>query len=50
VQIWNLGDGKLLHTLLANDRAILSVAISADSRTIATGSYGEVQVWRVPAT
>ncbi|WP_373545384.1 WD40 repeat domain-containing protein [Chamaesiphon sp.] len=50
VNIWNLSDGKLLHTLSAHDRAILSVAISADSRTIATGSYSEVQVWRVPST
>ena len=49
VNIWNLHDGQLLHTLLATDRAILSVAISTDCRTIAIGSYGEVQVWRVPA-
>jgi WD domain, G-beta repeat len=48
VNIWNLSDGKLLHTISTHDRAILAVAISADSRTIATGSYGEVQVWRVP--
>jgi len=50
VNIWNLRDGALVHTLVAHERAILSVAISADSRTIATGSYGEVQVWRVPST
>jgi WD40 repeat protein len=50
VKIWNLSDGKLLHTISTHDRAILAVAISADSRTIATGSYGEIQVWRVPAT
>jgi WD domain, G-beta repeat len=48
VNIWNLSDGKLMHTLSASDRAVLSIAISADSRTIATGSYGEIQVWRVP--
>jgi hypothetical protein len=50
VNIWNLSDGQLLHTLLSHDRAILSVAISTDGRTIVTGSYGEIQVWRVPAT
>jgi WD40 repeat protein len=49
VNIWNVGDGKLIHTLSVNDRSILSVAISPDGRTIATGSYGEIQVWRVPA-
>ncbi|WP_373540562.1 WD40 repeat domain-containing protein [Chamaesiphon sp.] len=49
VNIWSLNDGTLLHTLSAHDRAILSMAIGADSRTIATGSYGEVQIWRVPA-
>jgi WD domain, G-beta repeat len=48
VKIWNIHDGQLLHTLLATDRAILSVAISTDCRTIAIGSYGEVQVWRIP--
>ncbi|AFY93829.1 WD40 repeat domain-containing protein [Chamaesiphon minutus] len=50
VNIWNLSDGKLLHTLPDRERPILSVAISADNCTIATGSYGEIQVWRVPAT
>jgi hypothetical protein len=49
VNIWNISDGKLIHTISASDRAVLSIAISADSRTIATGSYGEIQVWRVPA-
>ncbi len=49
VNIWNLSEGKLIHTITAHDRAILSVAVSADSRTIAIGSYGEIQVWQVPA-
>ncbi len=49
VKIWNLSDGKLIHTLSGYDRPILSVAISPDCRSIAIGSYGEIQVWQVPA-
>jgi WD40 repeat protein len=49
VKLWNLGDGKPIYELGSHDRAVLSVAISSDNRTIATGSYGEIQVWQVPS-
>jgi WD40 repeat protein len=49
VKIWQLSDGRLLHTLTGQDRPILSIAVSADGRTLATGSYGNIQIWQVPA-
>lgn len=41
ISIWNVANGKLIKRFNGHKDAIYSVAISADGRTLATGSYDQ---------
>lgn len=41
ISIWNVADGKLIKRFAGHKDAIYSVAISADGKTLATGSYDQ---------
>ena len=55
IKIWNLDTGTLINTLTGHDNSVLSVAYapsagyanSPDGKTIVSGSYGEIRIWRV---
>jgi hypothetical protein len=47
IYLWSLANGNLLHSISTQDRIVSSIAISDDGYTIATGSYGEIQLWQV---
>lgn len=46
VKIWKVSDGTLVRTIEGHRDALYSVAVSPDSRTLATGSYDqEIKLW-----
>ena len=48
VSIWNVADGKLIKRFDGHKDAIYSVAISADGKTLASGSYDQkIILWNV---
>jgi eukaryotic-like serine/threonine-protein kinase len=50
IKLWNTQTGKLLRTLTLRNGSVSSVALSADGRTLASGSSeGTVNIWGVMA-
>lgn len=46
VQIWNVADRKLLHTIKGHSDCIYGVAFSPDGKTLATSSYDKlIKLW-----
>ncbi len=41
VRLWDVADGKLLHTFTGHTDAIYTIALSPDGKTFATGSYDQ---------
>ncbi|MHC5597264.1 MAG: WD40 repeat domain-containing protein [Nostoc sp.] len=48
MKLWNLQTGQLLRTLQGHEKAIYSVAFSADGQTVASGSYDQtIKLWNL---
>ncbi|NEP81410.1 MAG: WD40 repeat domain-containing protein [Okeania sp. SIO3B3] len=48
IKIWNLTNGKLLHTINAHADAIGSLAISPDGKILASGSWdNRIKLWNI---
>jgi WD40 repeat protein len=46
IQIWNVRDGSLLHTLSGHTDCVSSIAFSRDGRRLISGSYdGTMRLW-----
>ncbi len=44
VKVWNLNSGKLIHTLLGNQKPVNCIAISPDGKILASGS-NKIKIW-----
>ena len=50
VKIWNVSDGRVLHTMDGYRNTVYCVAFSPDGKTLASGSFDRtVQLWDVSA-
>ncbi|NEP08594.1 MAG: WD40 repeat domain-containing protein [Okeania sp. SIO4D6] len=48
IKIWNLSNGKLLHTINAHADAIESLAMSPDGKILASGSWdNRIKLWNI---
>lgn len=48
IKLWNIDDGKLIHTLTGHQGQVRTVAFSPDGKLIASGSQdGTVKLWNV---
>jgi WD40 repeat protein len=47
IQLWNLRQGRLLHTIKMSNPSLISLAISPDGQMLAIASETAISVWRV---
>lgn len=47
IKVWDVATGKKLHSFIAHDDVISSLALSYDGATLVSASYdGTVKIWR----
>jgi WD40 repeat protein len=50
LQIWNLSDGRLLHTFVAETSGFRGIAWAADGKhVLSTGQDGTARLWKLPS-